>query len=857
MIIRLTVSLPLALALGIAAAGVAASAPASPQAPAVPVRCEMVGGYGRLSFLWPNVVAYEMTREGPDIVVAFRQPARIDAGPLAHERSACARWIGWRPVEGGVIVTLRLPEGNEARDARLGNRIVIDVFPTPEPLRPPPAAPPAPAALPASEPAAAPSTDPTAAEEASAGAAAATLRFSWPKPAAAAVGVRGRTMWIVFDQPSRQDTELLHRIAGAGRIAAIHQRRHPRATVLELTTTEAVYPWLEKDGLAWVVHLAPTRAPATAEAIVPLPVEGDGHAVRLVLPVAEPAEPIAFTDPAGGSLVFVPVAEAGRGVSRDFSYPEARLLMSPQGIAVAPVVDTLTVRSLPDGVELSRPGGLAASPVSDAERAVARLQAVDRVQRIIAGQDWPEGSIAAVRGRQEDAHRAAAGPGLADRDKALAALARFYLAAGLAAEALGATENRLALRPELAEDAETRLIAGIARYLLGRLDEAETDFATPAVAATDEGKMWAMLARHAAGRPAFDRAALPVWTTLIAAYPEPLARTVGLALLDAGVDAGEAPTARVLLAALRALSPTTAEAGALDYEEGRLLAAAGETDGALAAWDRIPSTLVSRPAAEAALARTALLRQADRITAAEAAEALAALQVRWRGDRTEFRTLRDLGHAYAEGGDGLAALQAWRNAVSLYDREPESRELGREMATYFRNAFTDGTVDRLPPWKAVLLFDQFKELVPAEAGGFTLLGRYADLLIAADLLPRATEVFERLLKSSLTPDQRGEVGLRLAATRLADGAAEQALDALKRTERADLAADLQAARRRLAARAQLALGRPRDALALVERDDGEAAEAIRLAAQRAGEDWAGAAATLSRQGPRASIWRRR
>jgi hypothetical protein len=131
---------PLALLLPLALAA-ATPAHASPVTlPVVPVRCEMVGGYGRLSFLWTDVVEYRMTREGPDIVVAFQQPARIEAGALAHERSACARWIGWRPVDGGVIVTLRLPDGNEARDARLGNRIVIDVFPTPEPLRPPPAA---------------------------------------------------------------------------------------------------------------------------------------------------------------------------------------------------------------------------------------------------------------------------------------------------------------------------------------------------------------------------------------------------------------------------------------------------------------------------------------------------------------------------------------------------------------------------------------------------------------------------------------------------------------------------------------------------------------------------------------------
>ena len=551
--------LPLVLAAAAAGADAAAATRASSVAlPVVPVRCEMVGGYGRLSFLWPETVAYEMTREGPDIVVAFRQPARIEAGVMAHERSACARWIGWRPVEGGVIVTLRLPDGNEARDARLGNRIVIDVFPTPEPFRPPSASAPAsPPASPTAEATAPPNATPAdgeTADEANAQKAAATLRFSWPDPTAAAVAVRDRTLWIVFDQPSQQDTGLLRRIAGERRIAAIRQRPHPRATILELTMTESLYPRLEKDGLAWVVRLAPTRPPAMAEAIVPLPVEGDGHAVRLVLPVAEPAEPVAFTDPAGGSLVFVPVGATGRGISRGFAYPEARLLAAPQGIAIAPLTDDLTIRSLPDGVELSRPNGLAVSPASEAERVIARLQAVDRVERIVAAQDWPDGSIAAVRSRQEEAHRSAAGAGAADRDRALAQLARFYLAAGLAAEALGATETRLALRPELERDAESRLVAGISRYLLGRLDEAGADFAAPAVAATDEGRMWATLARHAAGDNGLDSPSLPVWTTLIAGYPQPLARTAGLALLDAAVDAGEATTAGVLLAALRALS---------------------------------------------------------------------------------------------------------------------------------------------------------------------------------------------------------------------------------------------------------------------------------------------------------------
>ena len=68
--------------------------------------------------------------------------------------------------------------------------------------------------------------------------------------------------------------------------------------------------------------------------------------------------------------------------------------------------------------------------------------------------------------------RLVAGGGTGEADEGRARLARLYLAAGLSAEALGAVETRLAGRPELIDDGESRLVAGIARYSLGRLEEA-------------------------------------------------------------------------------------------------------------------------------------------------------------------------------------------------------------------------------------------------------------------------------------------------------------------------------------------------------------------------------------------------
>lgn len=814
-------------------------------APTVVVRCSAEGGGHRLAFAWPQPVDHRMHRDGPDVVLSFASPGRLDLGRLAG-RSPCARRIATVAVADGGAATdlgvrIRLPEATEARDVRLDATVVVDIYPNPQPARPdpPPSAPLPPAAA---DPGTDPGADAAAAGSGAEGAsAAAPLRFSWPETTAAAAFSRGNDVWLVFDRPSRQQPEQIRRRAGGGRLLDVVQSPHPQATVLRLTAARPLHPRLQRDGLAWVVQLLDGRPAADAEALVPVVDTADPALARLRLPLTEAGTPVAVTDPGdGANLVVVPVTGVGRGVPRGYDYRQLRLLPTAQGVVVAPWIDDLTVRSLADAIELGRPGGLALTEVPEAVRALAPLQAVPRVSRVIAAEAWPEAGAADLARRQHAWHQGIESPLAGDRDEAAAAFARYCVAAGFAAEALGVLANRLAQRPALADDPAFRLLQGIAHLGLGRGAEAAAALALPALADSDEGRLWQALAARATADPA----QWPFWTTVIAGYPPPLARAAGLPLLDAAVAAGDAHTAAALLAGLAASQPTAADRTLLAYQAGRLRAAAGDADAALAAWAAIPPGAHGRPAIEAALAAIELERQRGSLDAAAAAARVAGLQATWRGDDLEFHLLDRQGRLAAEAGDPAAALIAWREALSRFPDRPERQSLHQAMVEQFAAAFAPGAIGTLPPWRLVELFQQFRELVPPEAAGYPLLAGYAGRLLAADLPAAAAAVLEDALRRPLAGAERGEAGRLLAVARLADGQPQAALAALTASHRPDLPADVALARRLVAAAAEGALGHDDRVLALLAGQPGVDAEALRLAVRRRRGDWPATATEL-------------
>jgi hypothetical protein len=106
-------------------------------APPVAVRIGKHPGFARIVFDWPETIAYEVLRQGGQVIIAFDRPGRIDLTGLGEQLGIQAR------SDGAISrrVFLRIAPAAEIRSFSLdGDRVVVDVLggtAPPDPARAP------------------------------------------------------------------------------------------------------------------------------------------------------------------------------------------------------------------------------------------------------------------------------------------------------------------------------------------------------------------------------------------------------------------------------------------------------------------------------------------------------------------------------------------------------------------------------------------------------------------------------------------------------------------------------------------------------------------------------------------------
>jgi len=735
--------------------------------------------------------------------------------------------------------------------------------PAPSPPPPTPIAPPAPTAP-------APAAQAPAPQAPSPAGDAATLRFGWDRPVAAAVFRRGDALWAVFDFPSTQDVAALRRIAGRS-ITALEQRSHERATVLRLTVPPDLKPFVQRDGLDWILRLDPAPPPP-GEPIVPVPEPKTDGGARLLLPVPEPATPLALTDPdVGDTLVVVPLIPLQSRIAQTIDYPQFRLPATAQGIVVEPWIETLRVRALRDGVELSSAEPLVLSPpgtsqpapttAREAPAAAAEAAAAPTVQpptRALDPSDWSYGPLAGFTARRQALERAVIdAPDPAAREQDRLRLAQFLLGQRFAAEAVGVLGVAAQERPELSAEPRFLMLRGIAQMLAGRNRPAQDDLLRARPAGGDEADVWATAARFANGADpaaasAGTAATLPQvvkdgrWPMLLNSYPPPLRVPLAIDLAEAATAAGGMREAQALIESVAAEPKSASEQARVAYLDGLRKQSLGDTDGALAAFAEAARIDPRRGRALAELARIRLLTEAGWMTPAEGAAALDGVRFAWRGDALELDVLRELGRLQIRAGDYAAGLRTLKQTASAFPNAPGRADVTQAMAVAYEELFLHGAADRLPPVTALGLYEEFKELAPGGEKGDEMIRKLAERLAQVDLLDQAAALLERQLATAAASAQKAQLGARLAEIRLLDGKPQPALDALAHSQAANLPLPVQRQRALLQADALAALNRGDEALAALGRDEGLDAQLLRAKVYRARGEWGQAASALRR-----------
>ncbi|HWQ86592.1 hypothetical protein [Brevundimonas sp.] len=817
-----------------AAAGAVVFAPMAPMAQEagavvdpISIRIGANAEFTRIEFAGVIGARSKVRREGRDVIVRIGSTAAPDVSRLKVDPPPGVDKVETRAVQGATELVLTLSEGADARSGSADGAVYLNLFASAPDAPPPPAV-----------------AAPTVAVVARATPAKVSLAFRWDKPVGAAVFRRGEAVWIVFDTPARFDMSGARQLGPA---SDAHWTAGPDHVAVRIAAPAGLAVSAVAQGSTWTVVIG--GQPVAVEGVT-VDRDDSGEPV-LVARMAGATRAVWLTDPlAGDRFAAITALAPGKGFADRRRTVDLALLPTAQGLAVETTSADLGVQADGDRVTFSRPNGLILSPPSAALEAAADENGAPRKAKfpalILA--EWADVGHAGFPARHRQLQDAAAREAMAAGDdprapaEARFALARFLVGSGLGYEAVGVLNNIAAKAPNMAGEPELRGLRGAARASIGRMEEAQGDFAAAAVAGDPAAAMWRGYIASTQGDWAGARQAFAAGAVAADAFPAAWRARFGAAHALAALETGDLPAARALLAYSFSQEAPAADQLTARLVQARVFELDGQSDRALAVYNaisRAPLDVVSVPA-RLGVVRLSLAK--GRMKPDAAAIELEGLRWRWRGDATELAVIRQLGQLYLSQGLYREALTALKGAGPGLNRLEGAADIQADLGAAFRMLFLEGGADGLQPVQALGLFYDFRELTPIGADGDEMVRRLARRLVDVDLLDQAAELLKYQVDNRLEGVAKAQVATDLAAVYLMDRQPEPALQAIWSSRTTILPTALNAERRALEARALAGLGRFDHALEVLGSDASPEAGDVRAEIFWKQQKWLQAAA---------------
>lgn len=655
------------------------------------------------------------------------------------------------------------------------------------------------------------------------------LSFNMPNDAAMAVFERGGSLWTVFDKPFQLDPTGL-RTGGnevSRRVRRLEQLPDPDALILRMNIRANQNFVVERENTTWHVHLKDTPAKPRFP-LRPTRRDDEAQGQQIFIQASDLGRKIEFEDPdIGDMLVVLPMQRQSTGIAQKYSYAAAEVLETSQGIAISPLSDGVIIDRFRDGVAIRSAGNslLSASRLSrstgignNAQRGFARL--IDfETWRI--GQPWEY---------RKNKGRLLYELSLATSDNANAVrwkLARYFLAHGRAAEALGILENMLLEDELLEQNGEYRAVRGVANFKHGRLEEAAADLAAPELRSEQDAELWRAMIAEALGR--FDDA-LEFYRRgrdVMGTYDEFDRAELQLAVIRAAIETGDLELAQEELDLMNGLTLTEGQLSETVYQSARIAEIQGQSDIAQVQYDDLTASPERWIAARARYSRTLFSLDNGDIDANTAIDQLERLRYAWRGDRFESTLLNDLADLYFETNQYEQGLEILRQGVSYYPEIAREKRMSQKMGRVFRSLFLDGMAEEMTPIAAISLYYKFRELTPLGSEGDLMIRRLADRLVSVDLLDRAADLLDYQVKARTEGAARAQIAANLAKIHILNREPTKALEILRATREPRLPQDILSNRRHVEARALIEMDRFEEAEVLLEDDRSADAELLR------------------------------
>ena len=636
----------------------------------------------------------------------------------------------------------------------------------------------------------------------------------------AAVFQRSDTLWLVFDSAAPIDLSGFKGDASHTVRSATFERGADGEAIVRIKLERPRLISFEPDSPGWVLTIDNAVTVPSRPLVIARSVVGKNRA-SIVIPFEHPGKLHRITDrDIGDHLLVVTGLPPVRGFLKPQSFVELYALTTTQGVALQPLADDVTAELAVDKITVTRPNGLALSPMAVGLEVANSFRAVSFDPEI-----WAYNRQGSYNKRESELIQIAAMSPLSARKQARLNLARFYLARDMSAEAKGVLDVVRA-DGKGDDDITGSVLDSVANLMLHRPDEALKDLANPRIGNQLDASIWRAIAFTDLGKWPAAQAAFKNVDGAIAALPADLQRLALRKALRTAIEVRDFNAADRALNDLVTLGIPIEQQPTISVLIGRLKEAMGRNADALANYHTAALSFDRQAAAQGRL-REVLLRYAiGDMTALDTIDALETLTTIWRGDEVEAEGLKLLAHLYTNDNRYRAAFHVMRSALMAHPDSEYTRQIQDEARITFDNLFLGGKADAMSPIEALGLFYDYRDLTPVGFRGDEMIRRLSDRLVAVDLLDQAAELLQHQVDNRLQGVARAQVASRLAVIDLMNRKPERAIAVLQKTRTAELSNELRDQRLLLEARALSETGRHDLALELIANIDSH--EAIRL-----------------------------
>ncbi len=628
------------------------------------------------------------------------------------------------------------------------------------------------------------------------------LELPYAKLPAAAVFRRGLAIWVVTETSSAMDLAALSELPNSpARLLSSVTEVAPGITAFRLAAPASMSVSVSAAGNSWVLAIGNTVPELPERLQLIRQTTGSTTKMRAAMPGA--TQVVWLKDPDAQDRIAVVMGYApARGLLDGRRFVEFAALPSRQGLAVQAISDDLNVSIEGNEAVISRPSGLNVSSAQfvEAPKQVAPVPADGTSLAAVDFAAWGKKvaptsseSISKLILESSKSTGGMSGPRMA--------LARFYVANGLGAEALGVLRS-ISHDDRTAEtNVPFRVVRALANIQMARNKEAIADLSVESLGDDAHAALWRGIAAAGARDWRLARNNLIVALKVISKYPEDWQARARTALAMSALELGDSAAAKLALEKMPAANMTASTRAQADLVKALTDVALQKKDQAITQLDALAKSPVRPVAARAMLEATLLKIGAGKLDAKQAIDSLERLRFQWRGDEVELRTLSELGKLYVEQNRLREGLNTMRLAVRHFSDTEEARQTAAQMSQIFESLFLGDRSEKLTPVQALSLFYDYKELTPVGSQGDEMIRKLVERLVAVDLLPQAAELLQHQVDNRLDGIAKAAVAARLAVIYIVDKQPGKALETLRATRQARLPDELIQQRELIEARA--------------------------------------------------------